>query len=159
MISGCVVVGVMGVLVVISGSLRADDAHQRTQDALSTLNVALQTYHAWGGQPLPADTAAVVQILRQDPSTQPLIAGLPTAPTDRGLMLLDGYSRPMRYRPAASPDSVGDFVSAGPDGDFGDADAASPAQRRATTDNLYGAERLMDFTPASAPGTDTRSTP
>lgn len=131
-----VAAALMGVLVLVAGSLRSDSAQQQTRRTLRALREALTTY------PTPQDhwqgftTAQILDMLTQNESAWTKVEPLPRiTQADGAMAVIDGFGRPIRFQPG-SPDDArhADFISAGPDGNFGDDNP------RAAMDNIYGLE-------------------
>lgn len=134
---------VLGVLVLISESLRRDTSERKTRDVLRTLRMALNAYHdrhdAWPVGPGPAQALAA---LLDDPVTEAMVRPLSLVTDDQGgLAVQDGYGCPIGYvrRTDGGAERV-DFVSAGPDGQFGDLGSGHPKMRSAAIDDLYGSD-------------------
>jgi prepilin-type N-terminal cleavage/methylation domain-containing protein len=135
-------------LIVVSNSLRADNAQHQTKRTLALLRRALLSYHAeHQGWPASPTTEALRDLRRHPPAGALLVAvGLHT--DNRGILSVhDGYGRPVRYLEPAPPRMpLADFVSAGPDGRFGDLSSKLPEQRQAAMDDLFGHD-VENFAP------------
>jgi type II secretory pathway pseudopilin PulG len=139
-----VVASALGVLVMVSSSLRADTAQRQTRDTLQLLRAALLHYHDLHHDLPPGPADAALNSLLADPAVAPTLQPLPLLRSPgRGLLILDGFGRPIHYQRHQLPDpdlSTTDFVSTGPDGQLGDPRSNLPALRRAAMDNLLGAD-------------------
>lgn len=159
----------LGSLVVVSTSLREQNAQYDTEVILASLRQALNAYHDKYQAYPPGPTENALAILLAEPSLQTLVMATHPVADSRGrLIVRDGYGNPIHYEappqherglPQAAdqvPDlAVGggadptprgrffgavDFVSPGADGKLGDMQSNDPNQRQAVTDNLYGAD-------------------
>lgn len=144
LVTGVVIAAALGALAVVSESLRADTARDRTHDTLTLIASAMSAYHAeYGPAALPPSTPDALAALFYDPATAEDLADL-SLERDANYrpMLRDGFGQPLVYlTPAERGAATGDFVSAGPDRRFGDPFADDPATRRAAADNLYASDR------------------
>ncbi len=140
MLCSVLAVAVMGALSLVSASLRNDTAEQQTRATLRTLREALVLYRETHGDWPRGSTHEVLEALLSERATMELIEGLTVTRTSEGLTVLDGFGRAVVYLPVSEDRSEGDFVSAGPDGRFGDSRSTDPRQRSAAMDNLYGAD-------------------
>lgn len=129
--------GAAGVLVQVSASLRADTAEQRTIELLRPMRAALLEYHARYQAYPTGDTQDVLRTLYSDRYTRRLLADVPMS---RGVEVLDGFGRPIKFV-EADHDSrrPADFVSAGEDGRFGKTQLDAEA-----LDNLYASETELE---------------
>ena len=136
MLSIVVTAALMGLLVLLSGTLRRDSADQRTWQLLQTLHEALQRYHAahaaWPSGPTPE----VLRMLLTDSASSDLMENMQLDRLEGPLALRDGYGRQLKYLPTTGS-REGCFVSAGPDGQFGNPDAEDAKLSGAAIDNLY----------------------
>lgn len=147
LVAGVVIAAGLGALAVVSESLRADTARDRTQDTLTRLAMAMRAYHAeHGPAALPQATPDTLAALYADPAVAELLRGLPLERDANFRPLLrDGFGQPLVYLTPTERGAVtGDFVSAGPDRRQGDPFAADPAARRAADDNLYASDRELN---------------
>ena len=142
LISALAVVTTFAILSAVSASLRDDDALARTQNTLAMLQNALRQYP----QPLPDDTALVLQRLLKHPSTHTILTGLTTSTSQGEIFVEDAYGHRLVYQPGSTLQSAGEFISPGADGQLGDAFSQDPATRRAAADNLHGSD-TEDFLP------------
>lgn len=134
---------VLGGAVLVSESLRAGTADHQTRETLMALRVALTAYHDHHGRwPRGSTESEAIRELATDPSTLSLIQSLRVNTDPRGrTRVFDGYGKPIRYIVRAEGDaSYADFVSAGPDGKFGDLASDSPQVRNDAVDNIYGSD-------------------
>ncbi len=141
MLSVAIASAVLGVLVLVSASLRAGIGEDRTRQVLLTLHDALATYRQTHETDPAGHTHEVIKLLFEDAATAPILESLSRDQTQDSDVVRDGYGRPVRYLPPAPDVSLpGDFVSAGPDRRFGDPASDQPDDRRAAIDNLYGSD-------------------
>jgi len=133
----------LGGVTLISESLRTDTSDQQTRRTLRLLRISLTHYHnrhaAWPPGPTTADA---VRALLADPEAAVMLRPLrlPDSPQHEWT-LRDGYDRPIRYAVGTDGNTVvADFVSAGPDGRFGDLASDHPERRLDAMDNLYGSD-------------------
>ena len=134
---------ILGGVTLISESLRTDTSDQQTRRTLRLLRRALIQYHdrhgAWAPGPTTADA---VRALRADPKAAAILQPLriPDSP-EHEWIIRDGYDRPIRYAVETDGNTVvADFVSAGPNGRFGDLASNHPERRLDAMDNLYGSD-------------------
>ena len=142
MLSAAVVSVVLAVLVLISHTLRAEAGEMNTQQTLTRLRAALLTYHA-NNDPhiLPVNDQAALRLLLMDPVTGTKIASLPIEHGDTKITILDGFGKPLIYiPPEETEDRLGDFVSAGLDGKFGDPFTGVAENTRAALDDIYSSD-------------------
>ncbi len=141
MLSIAMACAVLGVLVLVSASLRAGIGDDRTRQVLTTLHDALAKYRQTYTADPTGRTHEVIKLLFEDAATAPILESLSRDRTQGADVVRDGYGRPVRYLPPAPDGSrPGDFVSAGPDRRFGDPASDQPGDRRAAIDNLYGSD-------------------
>src|SRR5690606_18809275 len=125
----------------VSASLRNDTADARTRQTLATLRRALLHYEETHGRGLAGSTPRGIETLLADRTTVSIVQSLTLTRTDEGATVLDGFGRPVRFQPRAADGArQADFVSAGPDGRFGDPTSTNPDERSAAMDNLYGSD-------------------
>jgi len=141
MVAMLLAVAAMGSLSLLAASLRDDTPQRQTQTTLTTLHEAMRIYSAAHDAALPAQTHETLQTLLADERSAAIMRHLPFTRTAHGLAVLDGFGRPIRYLPPTSATREGDFVSAGPDGRFGDPHHTDPRQRAAAMDNLYASDQ------------------
>ncbi len=134
---------VLGGLILASQSLRTETCEQQTRSTLRHLRAALRQYHQrHGAWPSGPTITTAVKALRADPAAAPLLAHI-TVRTGPGgqIDVHDGYGRPIRYVVEPRGGKIqADFVSAGPDGRFGDPASTHSHVRSDAVDNLYGSE-------------------
>ncbi len=131
---------VLGIIVLVSNTLRAQTADADTRQTLRLLRASLLQYHethnTWPSGPtsnallvLLCDTAAKCAV-----QSVPIIMAQPRVP-----IVYDGFGHAVVYLPSRrdSPHPP-DFASAGPDGYMGDSASQNDNQRLAATDNIYG---------------------
>ena len=132
---------ILGGLILISQSLRNDACEQQTRSTLRQLRSALKAYHrqhnTW---PQESTTSEAVKTLLSDNATASIVRPLNLGRDDQNqLCVRDGYGHPVRYVVQSRHNIVhADFISAGPDGRFGDLTSQSPRLRDDAADNLYG---------------------
>lgn len=114
--------------VATSNSLRTTSADAQTRATLRELRQALVSYQAEHKTLPPGGTEAVVGALLRDPSSRAFMQKLPISITERDRpSVYDGYGHAIRFfGPEDKPTQGPDFVSAGPDGKFGDPAHPSP---------------------------------
>ena len=138
-----VVAMVLGGLVLISQSLRDEACEKQTRQTLRRLRAALHEYHLrHRGWPPGPTTDQAIRSLLADPATARMVGPLSLSTDDQGkARICDGYGQPVRYVIRSQGDANdADFVSAGPDGRFGDLASPQPSLRTEAADNLYGAD-------------------
>jgi hypothetical protein len=142
LLSLSVVAGVLGGMVVASDGVRARHAERQTLGTLRTLRVALLQYRAEHGVFPAGPTSACLGSLLAMPGAGGVLRGLPMGRAeDGGPAVLDGYGRAIEYIPPGEGQvQQPDFVSAGPDGRFGDLHAGRGRGSPAAVDNLYGSD-------------------
>ncbi|MBI1336164.1 MAG: hypothetical protein GC164_04280 [Phycisphaera sp.] len=149
MLAMAVIAGVLGVLVMVSESLRAENAQSRTRARLTTLRAALVRYHDKHGVWPEGDTSHALGTLLADNDVAQLVIPLgPVCGIDGRWRLRDGYGGEIVYRlntthtddPDHPTRTEADFVSPGADGHFGNSDSSSEPRRQAAVDNLYGSD-------------------
>ena len=132
---------IFGGLILASQSLRNDACDRKTRSTLRQLRGALQAYYdrhnSWPPEPT---THAALSDLLADTASAPFVRSLDLRTDDRGQMcILDGYGQAVRYVIQSGHDAAGaDFVSAGPNGRFGDLTSENRSHRQDAADNLYG---------------------
>ncbi len=133
----------LGGVALVSESLRTSTADRQTRDTLRTLQACLSSYHDRHGSWPPGPTASdAIKAMLDDPVTAPLIKPLRlSADADGSLQAHDGYGCPIRYllRPHGSAIHA-QFVSAGPDGQFGDLTSEHQELRSHAMDNVYSSD-------------------
>ena len=133
----------LGGITLISESLRTDTSDQQTRRTLRLLRLSLTHYHnrhaAWPPGPTTADA---IRAMQADPETAALLRPLRLVDSPQHEWIIrDGYDRPIRYAVGTDGNTVvADFVSAGPDGRFGDLASDHPERRLDAMDNLYGSD-------------------
>ena len=133
----------LGGVTLVSESLRHDQSDQETRATLRSLRKALNNYYSQHQYCPAGETAStVLKALLADKETAAVVCELRLSTDAAGVMhVQDGYGRSMRYiirdRGAAAQ---ADFVSAGPDGRFGDLSSPDPDLQQASLDDLYGAD-------------------
>ena len=133
----------LGGITLISESLRTDTSDQQTRRTLRLLRRSLTHYHnrhaAWPSGPTTADA---IRSLQEDPEAAAMLRPLRPADSPQHKWIIrDGYDRPIRYAVGTDGNTVvADFVSAGPDGRFGDLASDHPKRRLDAMDNLYGSD-------------------
>ena len=148
LLTAIVIAIVLGVLVLISNSLRASSERDRTQHTLRMLQEALVTYHQKRQTPLPSTTTGVLEVLTTDPATKTQLRSLPLKhdpQNPNNLIILDGYGNPIEYMtPAQRGNEFGDFVSPGADNTFGNTFNEQNNQAGAL-DNMHSSETDTDM--------------
>ncbi len=144
------VVGVLlGGVVLVSESLRVSTSDQQTRQTLRRLSMATDAYRrAHGDWPPCSSTARCVGALLADPVSAPMVRSLRLSTDSQGVIHVhDGYGQPIRCISGdKSQTAKPDFVSAGPDGRFGDLSSSREDQFNAAMDNLYSSD-LEEPTP------------
>ncbi len=135
-----VIAGVLGLMIVVTNSLRAESAEAATRQTLSLLRATLRYYHEQT-QRWPAGDAnsALATLIKAADAQSPINALALVANPNGTYVVRDGYGRPLAYQPSQTGHEP-DFVSAGPDGQFGDPQSPDPDARLAVIDNLYASE-------------------
>ncbi len=134
--------GMLGGVVVVDQSVRTKEATHQTQRTLHQLNVALALYRDHHEDAPAGNASEVIRTLKTDRQCAALLHSLPLQRSDKtGWQIRDGFGRAMRYRTSAET-SLGraEFVSAGPDGQFGDPAGEEREQVRAAADNIRGSD-------------------
>lgn len=129
----------LAVLMMVSNTIRTENAYQQTTSILRSLRLALSQYHSQTSTYPPGPSSVAIHYLQRVPESEAHLRGLRMRADREGFMTIDdGYGRPLRYiDPAEQRLRVGDFVSAGPDGLFGDPHSSDPRQQNAMLDNIY----------------------
>lgn len=143
LLSFAMTTAILGGLILVSESLRTDTSEQQTRETLRKLRAALTQYHhRHGTWPPGASTSAAIKALLADPATAEQIKPLPLDTDPQGaLHVRDGYGRPLRYFVETRGNTtMADFVSPGPDGQFGDLTSNHPQLRSNAMDNLFGSD-------------------
>lgn len=122
------IAGLMTAAVVTSNSLRTSSAEAQTHATLRELRQALMSYQAEHKTLPSGPTERVITTLLQSASSRVFMQKLPISFADRNRpTVYDGYGHAIRYfGPEDKPTQGADFVSAGPDGRFGDPSHPSP---------------------------------
>jgi hypothetical protein len=129
----------LGVLMMVSNTLRTENAYQQTVSILRSLRLGLTQYHSLTSTYPPGPTSVAIHYLQRLPECETHLRGLRLRADREGFMTIDdGYGRPLRYiAPADQRLRIGDFVSAGPDGLFGDHLNPDARSQNAMLDNIY----------------------
>ncbi|MEQ9453103.1 MAG: hypothetical protein RLN76_00745 [Phycisphaeraceae bacterium] len=119
----------------------------RNQQILTSLGIAIERYERTTGQHLPGPASIAMTQLTQLEDIRPVIANLPVRVDPNGRVTpLDAYNNPLAYlETSQGAMSVSDFVSAGPDGRFGDAYSDDPAKISALIDDQYASDFELIF--------------
>lgn len=131
---------ILGLLMSVTHSVRADNADQQTRQILRSLRLALDNYHKSTRDFPPEPASVAIHYLQSTPACEVHLRGLRFRTNPEGFTTItDGYGRPIRYlqntpRGQYQPD----FVSPGPDGRLGDITSQDPRQQQAVSDNVYG---------------------
>ncbi len=142
---------VLGIVLLISASLRADVAEKSTRETLTALYEALGEYQQDTQKQLPADPDEAVKTLFAHTRASGMLTTLPWTQIQGTLIVRDGYGRAIMYLPGADDGAhAADFVSAGADGYFGDPTSNNPQTRRAAADNHYAGD-MQQPTPQASP--------
>ncbi|MEO0586392.1 MAG: hypothetical protein AAF078_02020 [Planctomycetota bacterium] len=160
LIAGLALTAIAFGLVVVSRSVQAVDAEERTRSILARLTAAAHAYADAQGPTDWADADAALRAIRsvRAPELDLDLTGVNIrAEPGRGLIAIDGYGRPFRYAPPEPGTPVGQFISAGRDGLFGDEPhLADPlAIQRAAADNHLGDELAVFATTPALTSPDT----
>ncbi|MEX0654819.1 MAG: type II secretion system protein [Phycisphaeraceae bacterium] len=138
---------VMSGLVLVNRTLRLEAAEAETRQTLVVLQHALRAYTdaAVPSDPPSGPVGDALATLQAHPAAAAHLAELDLTRDAHGqLQVLDGYGRPIRYQARDGDRPLpASFVSAGPSGRFGVADASGAGHtdvRRHAADNLYGFE-------------------
>jgi hypothetical protein len=133
---------ILSLLMAVTNSVRAENADQQTRQILRSLRMALDQYHQATHTFPPSPMSVAIHYLQTLPSSQNHMRGLQLRTDSDGFSVIDdGYGRPLRYfRSTPRGDQSPDFVSAGPDGIFGDRAATDSTHQQAVIDNVYGSE-------------------
>jgi len=135
-----VISGFLGMLTLVTNSVRAQSADQQTRQTLSVLRSALVHYHESYGSWPPGHTGTALSALIDQPRDDSPIFSLSVIVEDKGFYVIrDAFGNDVKYLPPRGQKDP-DFVSAGPDGEFGNHLAQTPEDRMALADNIYGRE-------------------
>lgn len=109
---------------------------------LTKLSLAIERFERLTGQPLPGPATNAMAHLAEQQELRPLIHNLPVRIENDGrLTPLDAWNQPLAYLDNSQGTlAVGDFVSAGPDGVFGDPYASNPERQNALVDDQYASD-------------------
>lgn len=132
----------LGGLVAANKTMQANDGMAQTRQTLSALHQGLKAYEVRHLRTPEGPTSAALAAMLQEPAIATVLkpAKVLSNP-DGSVRVLDGYGREIVYRPANAELKVAaDFVSAGPDGEMGDANANDPEKLRPAADNIHGAD-------------------
>lgn len=134
---------ILGLLMSVSNSVRADNADQQTRQILRSLRLALDHYHQATSKYPPEPASVAIHYLQSLPACEIYLRDLRFRTSLEGYTTItDGYGRPIRYFQATHHTPQGqyqpDFVSPGPDGRLGDMTSNDPIQQQAISDNVYG---------------------
>jgi hypothetical protein len=132
----------LSALVATANAVRTTFADEQTRDTLRRLRLALNQYHSDTGQWPGGDTDTALLNLMQHTGAARLLKDVPiNTDGQRYARVLDGYGEVIRFKAAAS-DLFGrpDFVSAGPDGFFGDPASPDTDIAAMASDNIYGSD-------------------
>jgi len=132
----------LGMLAATANAVRTTNADEQTRSTLRLLRMALNQYHQDTGHWPVCDTDTALLVLLDNPTTARLLQSVPVS-TDgqRYARVLDGYGEVIRFK-AVGANYFGrpDFVSAGPDGTFGDPASTDADTAAAASDNIYGSD-------------------
>ncbi|MEQ9461958.1 MAG: hypothetical protein RIG82_13500 [Phycisphaeraceae bacterium] len=119
----------------------------RNERILTSLGIAIERFERTTGQHLPGPASIAMTQLTQLEDIRPVIANLPVRVDRSGRVTpLDAYNNPLAYlETSQGAMSVSDFVSAGPDGRFGDAYSDDPAKISALIDDQYASDFELIF--------------
>ncbi|WP_432800263.1 type II secretion system protein GspG [Poriferisphaera sp. WC338] len=149
LLSAVIIALVLASLVMVSNSLRANSELERTEYTLTILEHALMVYHKSYETGLPQSTSQMLLALSTDNATRNLLRNIPMKHDPENpdnLIILDGFGNPIQYIPPSQRGNVyGDFVSAGPDGQFGDIFNKNQEQKVGAIDNLHGSDTITDM--------------
>lgn len=141
------ITAVLGVLMMVSNTVRAENADSQTKGILRQLNNAVTRYHAITQQYPPGPASVAIHYLQRLPESESHLRGLNMRADRDGFMtLFDGYGRPLNYNGADTRSRPGNFISPGPDGLFGDLKSPNPRMQQAVIDNIHSSD-----IPASTP--------
>ncbi|QDU71656.1 hypothetical protein [Mucisphaera calidilacus] len=109
---------------------------------LTQLSTALRHYERETGTTPPGLIQQATAALLDHPDTRRHLDGLPLLLADNDQpILLDAYLNPLAYTETSQGSlPVGDFVSAGPDGRFGNAASDNPEDIDALIDDRYSSD-------------------
>lgn len=135
---------VLGLLAMVSGSVRAENADSQTRQILRTLRMALDTYHDTTSQYPPGPESVAIHHLQTLPETDSMMRTLRFhADKDGFIAINDGFGRAIKYLdPQEAGHRQADFVSAGADGWFGDSQSDQLHHQQAVIDNIFGSDVL-----------------
>lgn len=131
---------VLGVLMTVTHSVRADNADQQTRQILRSLRQALDQYQLNTKSYPPEPSSVAIHYLQSMPQCEVFLRNLRMKTSLEGFTtIVDGYGRPIRYmQTTPSGQFQPDFISSGPDGRLGDVTSQDPKQQQAVSDNVYG---------------------
>lgn len=134
---------ILGLLMSVTNSVRADNADQQTRQTLRSLRLALDHYFQATNTYPPEPASIAIHYLQSLPACETYLRELRFRTNLEGFTTItDGYGRPIRYFQTAIHTTQGqylpDFVSPGPDGRLGDMTSSDPLQQQAISDNVYG---------------------
>lgn len=134
---------ILGLLMSVTNSVRADNADQQTRQILRSLRLALDQYQQATGNYPPEPASVAIHYLQSLPDCEKHLRELRFRTNLEGFTTItDGYGRPIRYFQATHLSNQSqfqpDFVSPGPDGKLGDLTSSDPLQQQAISDNVYG---------------------
>jgi len=141
LLTGTFIAMILGGLILISQSLRNDACEQQTRSTLRQLRAALQAYRLqYNTWPKESKTSAAVKTLLTDAATASIVSVLNLGKDDQNqLCVRDGYGHAVQYVVQSRRNTThADFISAGPDGRFGDLTSQSSRLRDDAADNLHG---------------------
>ena len=131
----------LGLLSGASNTLRSHNAQQQTINTLRSLRLALDQYHQSTGAFPPEPFSVAVHYLQANPSSATHMQALKFTTNSQGFTTLaDGYGRAITYNHLTIHGQYApDFISAGPDGQFGDLTSTNTYKQQAVIDNVTGA--------------------
>ncbi len=132
----------LGVLMTVSNTVRAENADHQTRAILRSLRMAVMQYHSMTEAYPPGPVSVAIHYLQRLPECEVHLRGLKLRADRDGFMTIDdGFGRPLRYiDPTMQRMRIGDFVSAGPDGLFGDTQNTDDRLQHAMMDNIYSSD-------------------
>ena len=150
LVVGCIA---LAGFVLVERAVRHQAAVEHTRQTLRQLNRALALHARNHGHAPTGDAHDALRALQHASADHATLDALPLQRHTDRWRVTDGFGRPMRYRPPdQTPADHGAFVSAGPDGRFGDPYASQSHAQRAAADNILG----HDLAPANTqPEPDT----
>ena len=130
----------LGVLMSVTHSVRANNADQQTRQILRSLRQALDHYQLNTKSFPPEPSSVAIHYLQSMPECEVFLRNLRMKTNLEGYTtIVDGYGRPIRYlQNAPNGEFQPDFISPGPDGRIGDVRSNDPIQQQAVSDNVYG---------------------